>query len=46
MLFKMFIALDGSVARHLWECSGRLTPSLVGFIVNPDQWCRHGRGQA
>lgn len=28
------------------ECPGRLTPSVVGFTVDPDQWCRHDRGQA
>lgn len=41
MLFEMCTALDGSVARYY-----RLTPTMVGFIVNPDQWCRHDRGQA
>lgn len=34
------------VANDQWERPGGLTPSVVGFTVNPDQWCRHDRGQA
>ncbi len=34
-----------NVARCHWERPGGLTPSVVGFTVDPDQWCRHDRGQ-
>lgn len=44
--FEMFIVLVGSVSRYYWDCPGRLIPSMVGFTVNPDQWCWHDRGQA
>lgn len=35
-----------NVAHCHWERPGGLTPSVVGFTVDPDQWCRHDRGQA
>lgn len=37
--FEMFIVLVGSVARYYWDFPGWLIPSMVGFTVNPDQWC-------
>lgn len=42
----MFIVMVGSVSHYYWDFPGRLIPSVVGFTVNPDQWCWHDRGQA
>lgn len=42
----LFIVIVSSSGRCHWERPGGLTPSVVGFTVDPDQWCRHDRGQA
>lgn len=45
LVFNVNHAKWENVVRCLRELPGGLTRFVVGFTVDPDQWCRHDRSQ-